>query len=227
MIDIKVNKNRIGNLSVTAYDIIKELILTLELKPKEIITETDLSERLGISRTPIRSALQRLAMESLVEIIPNKGTFVSDLSIDNYYEIFQVRESLELLSVKLATLNCSDSEIEKLKEIIELQELMSQNMEVYSRDFMVIDRNFHIALAESTHNKLLKNEIMRINELYYRYNHYACIINRIKMTVTEHRSILDAIEKRDSIAAEKLMKDHLNVIKDGIILTLINRSYIN
>ncbi len=226
MIDIKIKKNKVNsnNLSVTAYDIIKELILTLELKPKEIITETDLSELLGISRTPIRSALQRLAMESLVEITPNKSTFVADLSIDNYFEIFQVRESLELLSVKLATLNCTDSEIEQLKDMVEMQDLMSQNMEAYTRDFMIIDRSFHLAVAEFSHNKLLKNEIMKINELYYRYNHYACIINRIKLTVSEHRSILGAIEKRDSMAAEKYMKEHLNVIKDGIVLSLINRS---
>jgi DNA-binding GntR family transcriptional regulator len=84
------------------YDQIKEAILTGVLKPMERIAEAHLAERLGLSRTPIREAFGRLAAEGLIVVVPQRGSFVSQLSLDHVLEIYQIRMPLECMAARIA-----------------------------------------------------------------------------------------------------------------------------
>lgn len=213
-------KNDKENLSTRAYDILKKQILTLVLKPGDMLTEVELSEKLGISRTPIRSALQRLAMDSFVESIPKQGNYVSKLTIDSFVEIYQIREVLELLSIKLAAFNWVDDEIDHLKIIVDKQSELAGDVNLDPLEFLSLDMEFHKMLSVLSHNKLLRDEIVKIDELYYRYNYHVTNKNRAKLTVSEHYKLVEAVRLRDSIAGERLMKDHLFRVKETILLGL-------
>ena len=216
-----MSKNDKDNLSTRAYEILKKQILTLALKPGDMLTEVELSEKLGISRTPIRSALQRLVMDSFVESIPKQGNFVAKLTVDSFVEVYQIREVLELLSIKLAALNWVDDEIDRLKKIVDKQNELSGDMNLDTVDYLILDMEFHKTLSSISHNKLLYDEIVKVNELYYRYNYYATYKSRAKLTVSEHYKLIEAIELRDIAASERMMKEHLAGVKENILLGLL------
>lgn len=212
------------NLADKAYYELKNRIIYLDLKPGTQLTEVDLSNELNISRTPIREALKQLSVEGFIEWTENKGNVVSPLTVENFMEIYQIRDVLENLSVKLATLNWEkDSDIDGLKTLLKKQLEMAKAKEIDARAFLIIDKNFHLKLLELSGNQLLINEMKKINDLYYRYNHFSVFRSRALLTTQEHIDIVDAIEQRDSRLAQSIMKGHLQVIRESILIGLAKR----
>ena len=107
------------NISYQVYLSLKDKIMTIEYKPGDILKEVEISEEFKLSRTPIRAAIQELKNEGFIEF--NNRNIVTPMSLNDYIKIFQIRENLELLSVKLATLNCNEENILALEENCELQ----------------------------------------------------------------------------------------------------------
>ena len=104
-------------LSQKAYDSICQLIVTLELKPGEQIEEGYLEKELSIGRTPIREALQRLAVEKLLDLIPGRGFFVRSISIDDVKSLFEAMTALKQIIVRLAAFRIQESHINELQTI--------------------------------------------------------------------------------------------------------------
>ena len=107
------------NISYQVYLSLKDKIMTIAYKPGDILKEVEISEEFKLSRTPIRAAIQELKNEGFIEF--NNRNIVTPMSLNDYIKIFQIRENLELLSVKLATLNCNEENILALEENCELQ----------------------------------------------------------------------------------------------------------
>lgn len=212
-----------ANLNKTeqAYNLIKEKILTLDLKPGEPLKEVELSKMLDLSRTPIREAMQRLITEGFIESHDNQLNKVSDISVEKFIEIYQLREVLENLCVKLATFNWENkSEIEELRVICKHQMALARENELDSKEFLYFDRLFHKKLVEMSRNNLLIQELTKTADLYYRYNYFAIFTNRALLTVMEHLDIIEAIEHRDSRKAQQIMKSHLLIIRESIMIGL-------
>ncbi|MGM0397101.1 MAG: GntR family transcriptional regulator [Bacillota bacterium] len=209
-----------GTLTDKAYSVLKDAIVTIELKPGEIILEDDLSEKLGISRTPIRAALQRLSYEGLVGM-QGKKTFVTELSTGYFIDLYAIRESLELLSAKLAAINRSDKDLPELKSLIEKHQEIARQNPIDRKEYLSIDRRYHMYIARLSKNELLEEYLRQVNMSYNRYLNFTNFSARAMTVVREHESIYNAIQDRDSVAAQGIMKEHLTGVKESILLSLM------
>ncbi len=202
---------KIGNdvsLSEKAYLVIKNAILNNKLKPRETLSEEALAAELGISRTPLRSALKKLSFEGLVVINPGRNAVVADLSFEDVKKVFTVRIALEPLAAKAAATNIKQEGLMDLQEILETQEEATK-MDDYDL-FLQKDYDFHTAVAKYSDNDLLANIIQTINVHVHRF----LILSESLQTsaqeaIREHEEVLAAIKKGDGVTAEIKMKQHV------------------
>lgn len=207
------------NLAEQLYLDLKKKILNLDLKPRTIMKEVDLSQKYDVSRTPAREAIKKLKDESYVCFEPGLGNIVAPFTTRNYSEIYQMREALEVLSVKQATINLSPEDLEALKENIHIQnKLLTSEYEPLK--FLYLDREFHLLLAEASQNSFLVNEVGKYYDLFYRYNYYCNFKQRQLFAITEHEKLLKALEARDAYTATQEMKTHMQNINSLILIAL-------
>lgn len=217
-----MDSDKTTNKAELAYEQIKEKILTLEFLPGQPLREVELSEQLSMSRTPVRTAVAQLISDGFVEEIGPKTNIVANVSAEAFMSIYQVRDALEALCVTLASFSWKDAaDIQQLKECLQNQIRLAHQETIDSRSFLYEDREFHQKLAQLSQNPLLGQEMLRVYELYWRYNFYSLHANRAFQIVQEHREILEAIEQRDSQRAQISMRTHLSNTKDGILMGLI------
>jgi DNA-binding GntR family transcriptional regulator len=106
-----------ASLAGKAYEVLEELIVTLQLTPGQVLSEAGLAKQLGIGRTPVREALQQLAREGLVSILPRRGVIVSEINVKNQMELLRVRREVERLMARLAAERGRPNEARELLEI--------------------------------------------------------------------------------------------------------------
>ncbi|BER92943.1 GntR family transcriptional regulator [Atrimonas thermophila] len=206
-----------GNtLSNKIYEILLNKIINGEIKPGTRLIERDLAEEFGVSRTPIREALNRLAKDDLIEVMPHRGAYVKGLKAEDIIEIYDIRASLERLALRLAIPSIPPSEIKRLKHMVESDTLNTKENEI--QHLVTIDREFHRLIASCCNNKrlvaLLENLANVVN--VFRMMD-APIEDRAKKALQEHLAILDAIEKRDVELACKLITEHIEASKQSIL----------
>lgn len=214
-----------GTLSETAYSIIKNAIIRLELKPGAALFEDSLSESLGISRTPIRTALQRLSYEGLVDIKQGKGNYVTKLSSNFFLDVYELRESMEVLSVKLATMNRTSNDLKRMREILKKQSAIYDKPKFDHIKFLDLDYEFHIAISIATKNEMLIKHIAYINQTFARYLYFAKFDSRVSTVLEDHLKILESIDKQDIEWSKLVMKDHLLGVKKCIVNELLDMGY--
>ena len=146
-----ISKNKIPSQAQKAYELIEEMIVSLKLEPGQKISENMLSEGLGIGRTPIREALQKLAYEGTVIITPRSGITISDIDMTDQFRLIEVRRGLENIMAKRATQFASPVEKERFaalsEEFMKTAEANDENL------FIQTDREFNHLLAISARNK--------------------------------------------------------------------------
>jgi DNA-binding GntR family transcriptional regulator len=209
-----------GTLTEKAYKEIKNAIINLDLKPCEVLLEEDLSKKLGISRTPIRSALQRLSYDGLVDI-GDKKTVVKELSVEYFNNLFDIRESLEMLAVKAASINRTESDIKELKKLVSEQTRYAELTPIDKENYLKVDRKFHRLITKIAKNPILEKMLIQINLSYNRYLNFTDFKMRAMTVVREHEEICNAIMKRDSIKAQTTMEKHLRDVKESILVSLV------
>jgi len=197
------------NLDQRAYQIIKDMIENRELAPGQKIPQEKLAADLGISRTPLISALKFLEQEKLVETKPRRGFFVRLFSLEEMVSIFEIREVLEGLSARRAAESITDRQIDHLREIFKP---FSRTRDItdyhaYSR----ADRTFHNYLAKISSREFLSSILQTFNivSLAYLYPTKEGLIRIPNETIQEHIDIVEAICAHDPIAAEENMRRHL------------------
>lgn len=190
------------------YKQLREMILSFDLYPGSRVTESELAERFGVSRTPIREALARLEAEGAVTIRPKQGCFVRHLDILELSDQYQVRVALELFSVEAASANMSDKELQRLVEAWDpsLQHGRTEDPEEMEER----DEAFHIALAEGGGNRALGRYLRAVNDqirVVRRLDFTAG--ERIDQTYQEHFQIVQQLLRRDVPAAKREMAQHI------------------
>ena len=143
------------------YDVLKQRIITQAMKPGEPISEGVLSQELDISTTPIREAIQQLEREGFIENIPGKGNFVSDISIQDLRELFEIREMLECEAIKRAATKCDPQKLTEIRRAFELSRESSQNGS--HREFRA-GEHIHIFIFESLGNQRLLEIYRRLHD---------------------------------------------------------------
>lgn len=204
---------RENNKHEIAYNQIKNLIIKNRIEPNTLLVERQLSEQLGVSRTPIREALKRLTSEGLTEFIPGKGVFVSNLTFEDFINISEVREALEGMAAKLCTLKKDEKVIETLEKNLDaLEEALNSGDYDQSVEY---DIQFHHILISGAKNPKLEN---LLNGIYDQINRFAFFsvsdVERQRMSLRQHRKVLEAIKNDDANLAEKLIRDHIIHVKE-------------
>ena len=199
-----------GNASLEekVYIELQEAILSEALKKGESLTELTLSEKLGVSRTPVRSALQRLSEVGLVKIVPNRGAVVLGVTKEDILDIYRIRMRLEGLASAMAALNMSDADKKKLTETVELSEFyLSKNN---TENLKELDTSFHRVIYEASGSRTLARILsdLHLNTKGYRRISLA-IPGRLERTTKEHREILNAILAGDAEIADRLTSEHI------------------
>jgi DNA-binding GntR family transcriptional regulator len=194
------------------YSVIRKQIIENKYKPGSMLVERTISAELNISRTPIREAFRRLAQDGFVSITPGKGVFVAEISIDNMLEIFEMREALEKMAIKLFLLKGNN-------EMFQLVEQCAEEQQKAYRDgdgelFMKKDMEFHNLIAEGSRNGRLMNGIRGI---YDQVQMLAISVEKdpvlLEMAGRQHAAILEAIKSRDIAKAEEAMMNHIEQTK--------------
>jgi len=200
--------------SEEAYHQIKEKIITLDLAPSSVINEQALMKNLGLGRTPIREALQRLDAEGLVHIVPRRGMFVTDISITDLQEIFEVRIVMAGFCARLAARRITPEQIAQLEAVLrDLEHVQS----VDSIALMDIDKRFQRILYQAADNKFLTDALERLYDSGLRLWHL--VLHRlgdVRDAIEQHREVLEALKARDEKMAESLIQQHIADFQNAI-----------
>ena len=196
------------NLDQKAYSILKDMIMERKLLPGQKIPQEKLARDLGISRTPLISALKFLEQEKLVESVPRRGFFVRLFSKEEMVYIFELREVLEGLAARRAASKISDSQITELgrffKKFIKQRNIC--DFKAYARE----DRRFHNFVIDIGAKEFLKSILLTTNIISFSYQVLESegLIRPPNETIQEHLAVIEAIKDRDPEAAEELMRHH-------------------
>jgi len=214
---MEIRKVKQTSLKQQAFESIKNAIIDHSLPPGHILYERQLSEVLGISRTPVRESIPLLEMEGWVISVPRKGTFVSNISKKDVEEVIQLRLALETLAIELVLPVITNREIEMLEEIFESQTQLKHN----KSDFIKTDMGFHIHLAEKSGNKRLTQLMRTLGDQLRWFGIQALYSpNRIEQTLKEHAALLEAIKNRDIEYAKQAAINHISSTYKAIINSL-------
>ena len=208
------------NLRDQIYDIMKEMIVMREIKPDEKINEERLAERLRVSRTPIRETLCRLENEGIVKVIPRRGAFVIKQCKERVLEILQVREVLEGLLAGLVAQHRDEKTLNKLRKCLERISSVPEE-DGHLMKYTNADIEFHNILLEASDNEMLQNMMGIVNSHLQIIRLRTVVLpGRARKTVEEHYRVLEAIEKGNAGSAEKLMRKHIESVRNSAIKNL-------
>ena len=213
-----------GPGSVGILERLRALILTGEYGPDERLIEEQLAERLGVSRTPVRQALTMLEAEGLVEIEPNRGATVCSFSIDDVWDIYDLRAVLEGHAARRAAGRVERRELEYLRELTGEMEGLAGRFDDHEEEIRVLvalNQEFHGTIVEASRNRRLGRLINRTVEIplmfkaFFWYTPHERIISN-----HYHRQILEALEGGDADRAEIIMREHVYEGRDFVLRAL-------
>ncbi len=189
-----------------AYELILEAIDVGVYKPGDRLVESELAERFGVSRTPIREALQRLETQSLLTR-DGRSLIVASLDHNQLAELYVVRTELEGLAARLAARHAADEEISVLKDMVEEDRALLQDPSALSR----ANRRFHKQIHLASHNRYLVQQLDLVHRSMALLATTSLAVDGRGVTaLEEHAEIVAAIERRDGDAAYQALKDHIS-----------------
>ena len=196
------------SLTELAYAHLEEMIVTLKLAPGAAVSEAELSQRLGIGRTPIREALQRLAREHLVVILPRRGIMVSQINVKSQLKLLEVRREVERLITRSAARRASPEERDRFRELARLFEKSAKVND--DTTFMRTDREFNELCLAATRNEFAAGAMSLMHSLsrrfwYIHYKQAADMPATAKLHGDIARAIADGDEERAEKASDKLL----------------------
>ncbi|ARK25146.1 hypothetical protein SporoP37_11100 [Sporosarcina sp. P37] len=194
-------------LNDKAYAQIKELIIKGELKGP-MVSENELADLLGMSRTPIREALLKLASENFVEIYPRKGIYIKQMTVAETNNVMDVRLAIELFSIEKLSAVFADEHLERLEALVEEQQKMYEESKVY--EFIKSDLEYHSYLLQLTGNDYFVKILGNVSDRCF---HHGMKIfqdlSRIQMSIDDHILINENLKKRDFDMVRSVMEQHI------------------
>ena len=205
-----VEIRRAADSSERAYNTIRKLLVEFKLKPEERINELQLSRKLGISRTPIREALNRLASEGFVSLTPNRGFFVRSLSTEGLLDLYELRSVIECAAFKLMCKRADDQQLARLSAYWEA--LVDGYQDQPADTILVQDEGFHLLIAELSGNSELVNQLLAINARI-RFIRRIQIEHRTHnvFQIDSHSAIVEAAKRRDAEKGSELLREHIEM----------------
>jgi DNA-binding GntR family transcriptional regulator len=191
-----------------AYKTMKARLRRREYQPGQFLSESLLAKELDMSRTPVREAVQRLAQEGVLNVIPKRGIMVSTLSLDDVEEVYAIREVLEGLAAGISAARAGDEDVTRLRAILERTVNAPDDVEQLTE----LDHEFHAEIARQSSNGRLQSLLanMRDADLLQQYGRRDKV-HRARYRTTslaEHSAVVEAIAARTPLAAEERMREH-------------------
>lgn len=219
MEDLQLNANAYLPLRDVVFQTLREAILKGDLKPGERLMELQLAAKLGVSRTPIREAIRMLQQEGLAITIPRRGAEVAKMTEKDMEDVLQIRESLEILAVQLASEKITEEQLVELEEKVKAFEkaVKTTNVKLIAQS----DIDFHDMIYTAADNPKLVTMLNNLREQIYRYRiEYLKNDSIYPQLVEEHREIIDGLRRRDKAFVMEMVKKHVdnqaNAVKDII-----------
>jgi len=193
-------------------DMIRDLILSGKLEPGMRLTQNQLAEQLGVSRTPVREALQKLASEGLVTFSPYKGASVAEFSAAELVDIYSIRIALEGYCARLAAAQITDEQLEQLEA------LFAKMKKEYKREdrwqLLAANREFYVVLYAIPNQPRLYELTMKYLDMADPYRRMALAQERYFTHIIEgHEKFLDILRRRDPDAMERLLRTQMEEIR--------------
>ncbi len=222
--------NKLAPVNLDSYQPLREVVCeTLRdairkgiLEPGERLMEVQLAEELGISRTPVREAIRKLEQEGYVIMMPRRGTYVSDVSVRDIKEIFEIRSALESLSTGLAARRIEPEELETLQSLLtEIEGYIEEN----DIDKIVeTDIKFHGLLYQVSRNERLVGIVSNLKDQLARFRTLSMSYpGRLRETLEEHRDMVEAIADGDAGGAREAAERHMEHAEETLLKALRKR----
>ena len=182
--------------------------MTLNLKPGELLSEADLSEKLGISRTPIREVLMRLKNEHLIEVKPQTGTYISLIDANLIEEAMFMRYTLEKEKLKTVSNNINDNLLMELEKNLFARKLIA-NRDDSAIEFHKLDKKFHQLLFEGSNKKNIWNSILNISTHYNRMRLLFEMQANKEEIINQHEEYLNIIKNKSLDDIDRIVTKHI------------------
>ena len=198
---------------------LREDILSGKYKENEELREVAIGEELGVSRTPVREAFRQLELEGLIQIVPNKGAYVTGITAKDVKDIYMIRSLLEGMCARLATQNITPEQLEELEENVYLASFHASKG--HMEQMAELDNRFHHILYEACDSKMLENLLQDFHQYVIRIRKKTLSTKERGIASNEeHRKIMEAIKAGDSVKAQQAATVHMenaydNIVKNG------------
>lgn len=218
--DVKQEVTDKFSLRGRVFHRLREDILSGKYKEGDELKEVAIGEELGVSRTPVREAFRQLELEGLIQIIPNKGAYVTGITEKDVKDIYMIRSLLEGLCARWACEHITEAQMEQMEENIYLSKFHAQKGHL--EQLAELDNQFHEILYEACNSKMLEHQLRDFHEYVLRVRKKTLAnANRGPKSNEEHEQIMEAIKANDPDRAEKLANMHMinayeNMVQSGL-----------
>ncbi|WP_171239532.1 GntR family transcriptional regulator [Ruegeria sp. HKCCA5491] len=196
------------------YDQVKAMAVSFRLRPGDRLNEVALSKELGVSRTPLREALNRLVAERLFDFRPGQGFFCRPLDAQSVYDLFELRQIIEVAAVRAACAKATDQELKALE-----QELYDTGIDITGltvEEAVARDEVFHIGIARLSGNRELLQTLSRINDRIRYIRWVSMTADRIHRSKDQHKGVMNAMLERNTDEAARIMGAHISRRMDQV-----------
>jgi GntR family transcriptional regulator, rspAB operon transcriptional repressor len=201
------------------YRLLRQSIVTLRLPPGATIVEKEITDRLGISRTPVRDALRQLAEEGLVNVRPQSGTYVALIDRQQLEEGRLIRRALEIEGIRLAAGRVSERDIEHLRDVLARQERAGKRAR--HEDFIAYDDEFHRTVSELSGHPRFWRVISGAKAQLDRVRHMSAPLpGQTQRVLVQHRAVVEALARHDVERSIKALTHHLDDAYDRLTVLL-------
>jgi DNA-binding GntR family transcriptional regulator len=208
-----------ATLADQAYLRLREEIIALELPPGTVLREDALTRTVGVGRTPVREAIQRLERDGFVTIIPRRGTLVTEINITDLAAIYEVRAHVESWASRLAAERALHADRREAEGLI--GELEALTEEGGYQALLALDRRIHRFVYRCCKNEFLAGTLDHYHNLSLRILHvamrrYPALTPRLEDVVQEQRTLLEAVIRGDADTAERVAAEHVTTFEEEI-----------
>ena len=218
--DVKQEVTDKYSLRGRVFNKIRDDILSGKYKENEELREVAIGEELGVSRTPVREAFRQLELEGLIQIVPNKGAYVTGITVKDVKDIYMIRSKLEGLCAYWATFHITKEQMEELEENIYLSKFHAKKG--HSEQIAELDNRFHEVLYEACNSKMLEHQLRDFHDYVLRVRKKTLSqFKRSTESTMEHEQIFEAIKNKQPQEAERLANQHIvnaykNMVQSGL-----------
>ena len=218
--DVKQEVTDKFSLRGRVFHKLRDDILNGKYKENDELREVAIGEELGVSRTPVREAFRQLELEGLIQIVPNKGAYVTGITRKVVQDIYMIRSLLEGLCARWATENITEEQMAEMEENIFLSKFHAEKG--HYDQLAELDNRFHEILYEACNSKMLEHQLRDFHQYVLRVRKKTLSnVNRGRKSNEEHEQIMDAIKAKDADRAEALANAHMinaynNMVKNGL-----------